>query len=56
MGGAVSAGEDNNHLVDNLREADYIKTEQVERVFRAVDRINYYLEGYKDNAYKVSGQ
>ncbi|XP_033644674.1 protein-L-isoaspartate O-methyltransferase domain-containing protein 1-like [Asterias rubens] len=52
MGGAVSAGEDNNHLVDNLREADYIKTEQVEKVFRAVDRINYYLDGYKDNAYK----
>ncbi|XP_038057790.1 protein-L-isoaspartate O-methyltransferase domain-containing protein 2-like [Patiria miniata] len=52
MGGAVSAGEDNDHLVDNLKEADYIKTERVEQVFRAVDRADYYLEGYKENAYK----
>ncbi|XP_022091065.1 uncharacterized protein LOC110979514 isoform X2 [Acanthaster planci] len=52
MGGAVSAGEDNDHLVDNLKEADYIKTERVEQVFRAVDRADYYLEGYKESAYK----
>lgn len=45
MGGAVSRGEDNDHLVDNLKEADYIKTEKVERVLRAVDRMHYYLEG-----------
>lgn len=45
MGGAVSRGEDNDHLVDNLKEADYVKTEKVERVLRAVDRMHYYLEG-----------
>ncbi|XP_071502266.1 uncharacterized protein [Diadema antillarum] len=52
MGGAVSAGVDNDHLVDNLKEAEYIKTELVEDVFRAVDRGDYYLPGYKDSAYK----
>lgn len=52
MGGAVSRGEDNDHLVDNLKEADYIKTEKVERVLRAVDRMHYYLEEDKDSAYK----
>jgi hypothetical protein len=38
MGGAVSAGEDNDNLIDNLLEADHIKSPEVERVFRAVDR------------------
>ncbi|XP_023218186.1 protein-L-isoaspartate O-methyltransferase domain-containing protein 1-like [Centruroides sculpturatus] len=52
MGGAVSAGEDNDELVDNLMEAEYIKSELVESVFRAVDRANYYADGCKENAYK----
>lgn len=52
MGGAVSTGEDNDDLVDNLMEADYIKTPLVEKVFRAVDRADYYLPGHKDSAYK----
>ncbi|XP_043545271.1 protein-L-isoaspartate O-methyltransferase domain-containing protein 1 [Chiloscyllium plagiosum] len=52
MGGAVSAGEDNDDLIDNLKEAQYIRTERVERAFRAIDRADYYLEGYRDNAYK----
>ena len=52
MGGAVSAGEDNDELVDNLVEAKYIKTPLIERVFRAVDRANYYLPDHRDNAYK----
>lgn len=42
MGGAVSAGEDNDELIENLRNADYIKTDQVEEVFLAVDRGDYY--------------
>uniref|UniRef100_A0A667ZCY0 Protein-L-isoaspartate O-methyltransferase domain-containing protein 1 n=1 Tax=Myripristis murdjan TaxID=586833 RepID=A0A667ZCY0_9TELE len=41
MGGAVSAGEDNDDLIDNLKEA-----------FRAIDRGDYYLDDYRDNAYK----
>lgn len=52
MGGAVSTGEDNDELVDNLVEADYIKSEHVERAFRAVDRANYYLPEHRGNAYK----
>jgi len=52
MGGAVSTGEDNDELVDNLVDADYIKTPLVERVFRAVDRANYYLPEHRDSAYK----
>ncbi|KAM4692123.1 protein-L-isoaspartate O-methyltransferase domain-containing protein 2 isoform 1-T2 [Rhinophrynus dorsalis] len=52
MGGAVSAGEDNDELIDNLKEAQYIRTEVVEQAFRAIDRADYYLEEFKDNAYK----
>lgn len=52
MGGAVSAGEDNDELIDNLKEAQYIRTELVEQAFRAVDRADYYLEEFRDNAYK----
>lgn len=36
MGGAVSAGEDNDDLIDNLKEAQYIRTERVEQAFRAI--------------------
>ncbi|XP_008939180.1 PREDICTED: protein-L-isoaspartate O-methyltransferase domain-containing protein 2 isoform X2 [Merops nubicus] len=52
MGGAVSAGEDNDELIDNLKEAQYIRSELVEQAFRAIDRADYYLEEFKDNAYK----
>ncbi|KAK6310821.1 hypothetical protein J4Q44_G00188760 [Coregonus suidteri] len=52
MGGAVSAGEDNDDLIDNLKEAQYIRTGRVEQAFRAIDRGDYYLDGYRDNAYK----
>lgn len=54
MGGAVSAGEDNDDLIDNLKEAYYIRSALVERAFRAIDRADYYLEDYRDNAYKVN--
>ncbi|XP_075702677.1 protein-L-isoaspartate O-methyltransferase domain-containing protein 2 [Rhinoderma darwinii] len=52
MGGAVSAGEDNDDLIDNLKEAQYIRTEEVEQAFRAIDRADYYLDEFKENAYK----
>lgn len=52
MGGAVSTGEDNDELVDNLVDAEYIKSQLVERAFRAVDRANYYLPEHKGSAYK----
>ena len=52
MGGAVSAGESNDDLVQNLVDAEYIKTDEVEKVFRAVDRADYYLPDHRDSAYK----
>ncbi|KAL4655441.1 protein-L-isoaspartate O-methyltransferase domain-containing protein 2 [Arapaima gigas] len=52
MGGAVSAGEDNDDLIDNLKEAHYIRTDLVEQAFRAIDRADYYLDEFRDNAYK----
>ncbi|KAJ8017165.1 hypothetical protein DPEC_G00014920 [Dallia pectoralis] len=52
MGGAVSAGEDNDELIDNLKEAHYIRSEPVERAFRAIDRADYYLDEFRKNAYK----
>ena len=48
----MSAGEDNDELVDNLVDADYIKTPLVERIFRAVDRGQYHLPDHRENAYK----
>ncbi len=52
MGGAVSAGEDNDELIDNLKEAQYIRSDLVEHAFRAIDRADYYLEEFRDSAYK----
>lgn len=52
MGGAVSSGDNNDQLVDNLIHASYIKSPSVERVFRAVDRAFYFTEGDKSTAYK----
>ena len=52
MGGSLSSGQNNDELVDNLRKDDYIKTREVEQVFRMVDRAHYYLEEYKESAYK----
>lgn len=52
MGGAVSTGQDNDDLIDNLLEADYIRTPFVEKVFRAVDRAEYFLSDSRANAYK----
>ncbi|KAK7100453.1 uncharacterized protein [Littorina saxatilis] len=52
MGGAVSTGDDNDELVDNLVDANYIKCLMTERVFRAVDRANYFLPDHRESAYK----
>ncbi|XP_011630206.1 protein-L-isoaspartate O-methyltransferase domain-containing protein 1-like [Pogonomyrmex barbatus] len=52
MGGAVSSGQDNDELVDNLMGSGYIRTKKVEQVFRAVDRANYVLSAYREDAYK----
>lgn len=52
MGGAVSTGQDNDDLIDNLLHANYIRSSTVERVFRAVDRADYFLPEARGNAYK----
>ncbi|XP_055942718.1 protein-L-isoaspartate O-methyltransferase domain-containing protein 2-like isoform X2 [Argiope bruennichi] len=52
MGGTVSAGKNNDELIDHLVEAEFIKTPLIQRVFRSVDRGNYYLDDHKQNAYK----
>ncbi|XP_018564596.1 protein-L-isoaspartate O-methyltransferase domain-containing protein 1 isoform X2 [Anoplophora glabripennis] len=52
MGGVVSTGKNNDHLIDNLLEAEYIKTSGIERVFRAVDRAEYFLPEARNNAYR----
>lgn len=48
----MSAGEDNDELVDHLVEADYIRSPDVESALRAVDRAHYYADGCKENAYR----
>jgi len=52
MGGAVSAGKDNDELVDNLKEMNYIKSPEVEHVLRVVNRADYFPEETKQHAYK----
>ena len=60
MGGAVSAGQDNDELVDNLCYDDYITSLNVETAFRMVDRADYmqfgekedHLEAYEDHAWR----
>ncbi|KAI4504048.1 hypothetical protein M0802_000519 [Mischocyttarus mexicanus] len=52
MGGAVSSGQNNDELVDNLVTSGYIRTKKVEEVFRAVDRADYFLSSHRESAYK----
>ncbi|XP_015178456.1 PREDICTED: protein-L-isoaspartate O-methyltransferase domain-containing protein 1-like [Polistes dominula] len=52
MGSAVSSGQNNDELVDNLMTSGYIRTKKVEQVFRAVDRADYFLSLYRESAYK----
>ncbi|XP_076065992.1 uncharacterized protein LOC143039616 [Oratosquilla oratoria] len=52
MGGAVSAGTNNDDLVDKLKAADYVRSEMVERVFRAVDRGDYFTSDAVEQAYR----
>lgn len=52
MGGSVSAGKNNDELIDHLVEAEFIRTPLIQQVFRAVDRGNYYSPDQRDNAYR----
>lgn len=56
MGGAVSISDNNDDMVTKLVNAHYIKSTNVERAFRAVDRANYVLNtdsAYSDSAWKT---
>lgn len=52
MGGAVSSGQDNDELVDNLIDSGYIRTKKIEQVFRAVDRADYIRSSHREVAYR----
>ena len=43
----------NDILVDHLMKTNYIRTQLVERVFRAVDRAIYFLPQYRKFAYRM---
>ncbi|OAD54802.1 Protein-L-isoaspartate O-methyltransferase domain-containing protein 1 [Eufriesea mexicana] len=51
MGAAVSSGQNNDELVDNLMKSGYIRTRIVEQVFRAIDRADYVLPSHRERAY-----
>ncbi|XP_043252167.1 protein-L-isoaspartate O-methyltransferase domain-containing protein 1-like isoform X2 [Colletes gigas] len=53
MGSTESIIKNNNDLVDNLMKFGYIRTKEVEQVFRAVDRANYVISRDRKNAYRV---
>uniref|UniRef100_A0A914WY39 Protein-L-isoaspartate O-methyltransferase domain-containing protein 1 n=1 Tax=Plectus sambesii TaxID=2011161 RepID=A0A914WY39_9BILA len=52
MGGMVSAGEDNDELVDNLVDAGAVRSVRVETALRLIDRGRYYLPDERSAAYK----
>lgn len=54
MGLTVSIGKDNDELIDNLVGHDSVKTEQIEKIMRLVDRGVFMPESARENAYKDS--
>ena len=52
MGGVVSGGENNDELIDNLVESKYIRSDEVEKVFRIIDRADYFPGEYLSDAWK----
>lgn len=52
MGGSVSSGQNNDELIDNLVEGSLIKTNNIERVFRCIDRGLFFLPDFKERAYR----
>ncbi len=52
MGGTVSSGQSNDELVDNLVDGGLIKSNLVEKIFRAVDRGHFFLPDSKNRAYR----
>ncbi|XP_065320043.1 protein-L-isoaspartate O-methyltransferase domain-containing protein 1-like isoform X2 [Gordionus sp. m RMFG-2023] len=51
MGGAVSAGKNNDELIDNLVKAKFIRNFNIEEAFRIVDRSYFFPKDFVNNAY-----
>ena len=52
MGGVVTKGQNNDELIDNLIEAKYLFDPKICRIFRRVDRGNFYPGEYQEDAYR----
>ncbi|XP_066918383.1 protein-L-isoaspartate O-methyltransferase domain-containing protein 2-like [Clytia hemisphaerica] len=52
MGGVVPKGKNNDELVDNLIEAKYLSDPRICRIFRQVDRGDFYPGEYYEDAYR----
>lgn len=51
MGTALSTGRNNDSIVDVLIDTGAIKSKAIEKVFRAVDRADYFLDEARESAY-----
>ena len=54
MGGSIATGKTNDELIDNLVDANLIKTPRIEKLFRSIDRGMFFLSESKSQAYKVN--
>lgn len=52
MGGIIPKGKDNDELIDNLVEAKYLSDPRICKVFRKVDRGDFYPGEFYEDAYK----
>ena len=52
MGGVVPKGKNNDELVDNLIEAKYLSDPRICRIFRQVDRGDFYPGEFYEDAYR----
>ena len=52
MGGAVSAGETNDELIDHLVEAGYVRSKNIELLLKAIDRAHFFDSDSKNLAYR----
>ena len=48
----MAKGQNNDELIDHLVEAKYIQNEEIEHVFRSVDRGDFFPGEYIEDAYK----
>ncbi|MEZ7820922.1 MAG: protein-L-isoaspartate O-methyltransferase, partial [Patescibacteria group bacterium] len=44
--------QEHKNLIRKLKHGGFIKNEEMEKAFREIDRIDFVLEEYEDEAYK----